>query len=844
MKKITRIDARQMELRETYRNQTGIVLADMDVMPLSGKDKALICLVKGVLIFLVCYGMNMLFITSFDMPCSIILVGVFSLFLSMFVAFFYYRKLFFNLGYILLFIIFLVFSAGLFMLANSGMNAIVNILMEAVDAKLNLGGVRVYQEAYTDRYVTITCSLLLIMFFFVCVLNSLISEYMSGIGVFLITLPVLQICFYLQDTINYFWVAVMEIPVVLCMILRHSYKFKLSLNANPLGFRFRKRNTEIQLENRDMKKQNVSLVLIGAAALILLFIVCVYSIRFFPFRMKSNHTAWKESTEDEVAEFALHGVAGYFNSYQATGGISGGRLGGVREVTLDFETDLILNYVPFSTDPIYLKAFVGGRYVKNQWLTLANYSELKASPYNISDTSILVDLESYYLGNRFAMGDDNSAIAKMTIQNVDAATAFSYHPYYTDNYLTFAYLFNNTFDQPFDTVSEKQRNNYLSRLIQGDIVTAQSDFGSPETVFFYPLLYTDIATNANYSSRVSEQYQKFVYENYTAVPKEMQSTLKAICEEQNFGGDALTVVSQIQKFFRNNYTYTLSPGKTPNNRDFVVYFLTKQKKGYCTHFASAGAMLLRYMGFATRYVEGYCVDIATAADSDVMEPQEDWHSWYQGDDRLGLEENDAKVLSVEVNDSKAHAWVEIYLDGFGWYPVELTTGWQESGEGDEDFWSGFADYMAGDDDGVSPIQAITERAKEIGFGLTYVAGIGLLAVLILQLLKRAFRGYSLYLLGSNKRLSNQFVYLNKVLRLYQISEPGNVFHLQSVAIAEELGMNRNEAAEYAALVEEASYGNRKLSSEELRKATKSFRNYMRMIRGRLKGFSKLKFILR
>ena len=102
MSRIPKTDAKQLSLQEKYRDQTGIVLADMDVMPLSGRDKALICLVKGVLIFLVCYGMNMLFITSFDMPCSIVLIGFFSLLLSMFVAFFYYRKLFFNLGYILL----------------------------------------------------------------------------------------------------------------------------------------------------------------------------------------------------------------------------------------------------------------------------------------------------------------------------------------------------------------------------------------------------------------------------------------------------------------------------------------------------------------------------------------------------------------------------------------------------------------------------------------------------------------------------------------------------------------------------------------------------------------------
>ena len=33
---------------------------------------------------------------------------------------------------------------------------------------------------------------------------------------------------------------------------------------------------------------------------------------------------------------------------------------------------------------------------------------------------------------------------------------------------------------------------------------------------------------------------------------------------------------------------------------------------------------------------------------------------------------------VSVPDSAAHAWVEIYLDGYGWYPVEVTPGGGES----------------------------------------------------------------------------------------------------------------------------------------------------------------------
>ena len=85
-----------------------------------------------------------------------------------------------------------------------------------------------------------------------------------------------------------------------------------------------------------------------------------------------------------------------------------------------------------------------------------------------------------------------------------------------------------------------------------------------------------------------------------------------------------------------------TPAMDPDE-DFVAHFL-EEGRGYCVHFATAGALLLRMQGIPARYVSGYVADL------------------------------DARGQGI-VLDRDAHAWVEIYLDGYGWYPVEMTPGY-------------------------------------------------------------------------------------------------------------------------------------------------------------------------
>ncbi len=180
-------------------------------------------------------------------------------------------------------------------------------------------------------------------------------------------------------------------------------------------------------------------------------------------------------------------------------------------------------------------------------------------------------------------------------------------------------------------------------------------------------------------SRV-ESYSEFVYDHYTRLPDDLREFLEdyraehdlaapqqADCIPNTIEFDQLELVQsqeqlftkhqlsfrriqdyylecaeQIRDLLAEECTYTLTPPTLPQGRDFVEYFLSESKEGYCVHFATAAVALLRSCGIPARYAEGYVVPV---------DENEDW---------------------VDVPDYNAHAWVEIYWGGSGWIPFEVT----------------------------------------------------------------------------------------------------------------------------------------------------------------------------
>lgn len=113
----------------------------------------------------------------------------------------------------------------------------------------------------------------------------------------------------------------------------------------------------------------------------------------------------------------------------------------------------------------------------------------------------------------------------------------------------------------------------------------------------------------------------------------------------------LYVASQVKQYLATSCVYDWELDPIEKGVDPIQYFLEEGHEGYCVHFASAGVLLLRDLGVPARYASGY-----------VVKPS-------------GFEQQEDGSYLAQVIDRNGHAWVEIYLDGMGWVPVEMTPGY-------------------------------------------------------------------------------------------------------------------------------------------------------------------------
>lgn len=131
-------------------------------------------------------------------------------------------------------------------------------------------------------------------------------------------------------------------------------------------------------------------------------------------------------------------------------------------------------------------------------------------------------------------------------------------------------------------------------------------------------------------------------ETTKADAREYLRTSVGFPKEELTAGDVYRYATTVGALVRNSARYDLNTLEMPGDaKDFALWFLRESDTGYCVHYASATAVLLRAAGIPARYVSGYLVK--TQANT-----------------------------AVDVRHKDAHAWVEYYIPGVGWMMLEST----------------------------------------------------------------------------------------------------------------------------------------------------------------------------
>lgn len=145
-------------------------------------------------------------------------------------------------------------------------------------------------------------------------------------------------------------------------------------------------------------------------------------------------------------------------------------------------------------------------------------------------------------------------------------------------------------------------------------------------------------------------YREFVYTHYLTLDEKTEKLMQRLFwEDYDTENDGIyRAVCQIRSKLEELVNYADLPEKAPDDQDPIRWFLTRSKNGNAVQYASAAVEALRAHGIPARYAEGYYI-----ADSEF--------------------EASANGM-VDVKPGNAHAWVEVYFDGIGWLPVEVTPG--------------------------------------------------------------------------------------------------------------------------------------------------------------------------
>lgn len=317
----------------------------------------------------------------------------------------------------------------------------------------------------------------------------------------------------------------------------------------------------------------------------------------------------------------------------AAGGVEDGSLTQSDGLALEGLEDLIVTVSEKPAETIYLRGFVGAAYDGQSWQAAdsSTFASAAANWKTEGDAALAVANLPFLR----AAYDGTAEPQQITVQRIHANEAYTYIPYN-------AYL-----------------NDYY--VLDGDGAAAGQTV-QDDTFYYFPrkqaasLLQVRGQEEPSVLDRLESSYSGFAAAQDTALPDGAgYDTLKDQCstlvkEQKVKADDTDAILRFVRRYLNETCTYSDAAPQPETGEDSVLYFLNESHAGGSPQFASAAVMLCRIMGLPARYVVGY------AASQNLFTAQGD------GSYRAVLQ------------DDNAHAWAEVYLDGQGWIPLEVTPG--------------------------------------------------------------------------------------------------------------------------------------------------------------------------
>lgn len=178
---------------------------------------------------------------------------------------------------------------------------------------------------------------------------------------------------------------------------------------------------------------------------------------------------------------------------------------------------------------------------------------------------------------------------------------------------------------------------YLTAIPEGGEVVADAYIARTTDESSYTAMYAYTPDTHPADSK----YSQYVKDNYLSVNNEISDYVEKNFDPALYDADVKTKLNAVFSHLKENASYALDVPYCPEGEDFIMWFLTEQKQGYCIHFASAATCMLRAFGVPARYVSGVSKVVTQGV-------------W-----------NDMTIADM-------HAWVEYYDENLGWLPFEVT----------------------------------------------------------------------------------------------------------------------------------------------------------------------------